>query len=188
MIENQNEEKACLHVLGLLDALESQTFEKDLASNPDLLRTVSDLNETLTNLSSTTTPIKLPSDDLRDRVLGLVALVAPRVWTDVCGHVTRVNSAFTGLCGYTFSEIAGRKPGHLLQGEGTDPETIESLRRALREAREHHTEMLNYHKDGTPYWVKIHVTPVYDESGTLAGFQAEEEQTDFPPELAERFA
>ncbi len=184
MFENQKEETACLHVLGLLEGPQSRDFETELASDPSLARTVADLNETLTNLSSSTTKIELPSDDLKSRVLDLVDLVAPRVWTDTCGYVTGINSAFTGLCGYTFGEIAGRKPGHLLQGKGTNQACIQALRSAIREAREHRTEMLNYHKDGTPYWVKIQVTPTYDDQGTLTGFQAEEQKTDLPPEIA----
>ncbi len=184
MLENQKEETACLHVLGLLDPDQSADFEQTMADDADLARTVADLNETLTNLSTTTTKIELPSDALKNRVLDLVDLVAPRVWTDTRGHVTGINSAFTGLCGYTFSEIAGRKPGHVLQGPGTNPAAIEALRSAVTEAREHRTEMLNYHKDGTPYWVKIHVRPTRNEQGTLTGYEAEEKKTAFPDGVA----
>jgi PAS domain S-box-containing protein len=184
MFENQKEETACLHVLGLLDPSQSRVFEAELAVDPDLARAVADFNETLTNLSSSTTRIELPPIDLKSRILDLVNLVGPRVWTDTSGHVIGINSAFTGLCGYSFREIAGRKPGHFLQGEATDQASIAALRTAINEGREHRTEMLNYHRDGTPYWVKIHVTPVHDELGNLTGFEAEEEKTDFPPALA----
>ncbi len=186
MLENQKEENVCLHVLGLLDPPQSRVFEAELAQDPDLAHAVADLNETLTNLSSSTTKIELPPESLKLRILDLVDLVAPRVWTDTCGHVVGINSAFTGLCGYTFSEIAGRKPGHLLQGKDTDLASVEALRSAIAEGREHRTEMLNYHKDGTPYWVKIHVTPIQDEQGTTTGFQAEEQKTDIPSEIARR--
>lgn len=180
MLEDQKEETACLHVLGLLDPADERAFEATVATDPALARTVQELNDTLTNLSSSTTAIHLPPDALRDRVLDLVDLVLPRVHTDAQGLITEINSAFTGLCGYRYSEIAGRKPGHLLQGPDTDPASIAILREAIRDAREAEVEMLNYHKDGTPYWVWIHVQPERDEQGNLTGFRAEEQQRDIP--------
>ena len=181
MLEDQREETACLHVLGLLDPSEDREFEATLAADPKLADTVRDLNETLTNLSSSTTAIRLPSDRVKNRVLDLVDLVPPRVQTDSAGRVTEINSAFTGLCGYRFEDIGGRKPGSLLQGKDTDPATIDELRAATREGRETKVEMMNYHKDGTAYWVAIHLRPIHNDQGDLTGFQAEEEKRPFPP-------
>lgn len=180
MLEDQKEETACLHVLGLLDPTDERRFEATIAADADLARTVQDLNDTLTNLSSSTTAIHLPSGEFKRRVLDLVNLVPPRVWTDLEGHVTEINSAFTGLCGYSYSEIGGRKPGTLLQGPDTDPANVAVLRDAVREGREAEVEMLNYHKDGTPYWVWIHVRPERDEQGNLTGFCAEEQHREMP--------
>ncbi len=180
MLEDQSEETACLHVLGLLDPTEDSAFAASFPGDPKLADTVRDLNETLTNLSSSTTSIRLPSGDLKDRVLDLVDLVPPRVWTDPEGRITEINSAFTGLCGYGFQEVSGRKPGNFLQGRETDPATIDTLRSAVREVRETNVEMLNYHKDGTPYWVAIHLRPQRDEQGAVTGFEAEETKLPFP--------
>jgi PAS domain-containing protein len=56
------------------------------------------------------------SERILDRVIGRIASEPARVRTDAHGHVTQINPAFSGLCGYTFEEIRGRKPGSLLQG------------------------------------------------------------------------
>ncbi len=186
MLEDQKEETACLHVLGLLDPEDDRAFESTLANDSGLAHTVQDLNDTLTNLSSATTAIRLPVDSLKDRVLDLVDLVPPRVSTDPEGYVTEINSAFTGLCGYRFNEIVGRKPGTLLQGPDTDPTNIAVLRDGVREGREAEVEMLNYHKDGSPYWVWVRVLPIRNEDGVLRGFQAEEQKREFPDSVAEK--
>jgi len=31
-------------------------------------------------------------------------------------------------------------------------------------------EILNYHKEGFPYWVSMNVTPIFDDSGRLIRF------------------
>ncbi len=186
MLEDQKEEAACLHVLGLLDPKDERAFEANVASDSDLARTVDDLNDTLTNLSSSTTAIHLPSDTLKRSILNLVDLVPPRVHTDTQGYITEINSAFTGLCGYSFSEIRGKKPGTILQGPDTDPAIVAILRDAVRSGSEAEVEMLNFHKDGTPYWVWVKIHPKRDASGSLTGFYAEEQKRDLPASVAER--
>lgn len=33
-------------------------------------------------------------------------------------------------------------------------------------------ELLNYHRSGTPYWTRLHLLPLFDESGELSHFAA----------------
>jgi PAS domain S-box-containing protein len=92
--------------------------------------------------------------------------------TDAHGLVVSINPTFSGLCGYSFAEIRGRKPGSLLQGQKTTPESIEALRTAIQRREPCTTEMVNYHKNQSTYSVHIALKPLINASGTLEGFEA----------------
>ena len=81
------------------------------------------------------------------------------------GLVQWVNPAFSAMCGYTLDELRGKKLGPILQGAQTDRETAERMRLAVREYRPCRETILNYHKNGTPYWVEVAITPIMDDAG-----------------------
>ncbi len=106
------------------------------------------------------------------RELALLSLVASQtdngvVITDAQGLVIWANAGFTRLSGYTFADLAGRKPGAILQGADTDPATITAVHKALTAGDSITTELVNYHKDGHPYWISMAITPIYDAQGQL---------------------
>ncbi len=76
------------------------------------------------------------------------------------------NEAFQRMTGYPENEILGRNC-RFLQGEGTDPAAIQEVRDALRQETDATVELLNYRKDGTPFWNALYLSPVYDSSGAL---------------------
>ncbi|MGI4977371.1 MAG: ATP-binding protein [Janthinobacterium lividum] len=76
------------------------------------------------------------------------------------------NQAFERLCGYTQAEIVGRNC-RFLQGEGTDPAAVAEVRRALGAGEDVHLELLNYRRDGTPFWNALFISPVFDTRGRL---------------------
>ncbi len=77
-----------------------------------------------------------------------------------------VNRAFMRLTGYSEEEVIGRNC-RFLQGPGTDPETVARVRSALESEDVIVVEMLNYRRDGTPFWNALHLGPIYDERGEL---------------------
>lgn len=120
-------------------------------------------------------PVPPPvTDSLEKRVLARIAAEPPRVRTDREGRVIEINPAFCSLCGFSFPEIKGRKPGSLLQGPDTEQAPVETLRNAIRTGSACETELYNYHKNGARYRVRIQVTPIHDASGELTGFEAVE--------------
>jgi len=113
-------------------------------------------------------------DDMLDSVLQRIADEPARVTSDRAGDVTAVNPAFCGMCGFSFGEIRGRKPGSLLQGSETSAESIQIIREAVVAGKDCSTPMVNYHKNGSRYDVDIQVKAICDDYGAVVGFEAEE--------------
>lgn len=81
-----------------------------------------------------------------------------------------VNPGFTKLTGYSLEEAVGRKPGELLQGEGTSEETVGRIRHKLEVKEPFYEEILNYSKTGEPYWISLAINPVFNDQGELVNF------------------
>lgn len=94
------------------------------------------------------------------------------VITDLDGRIQWVNEGYSRITGYKLDELKGKKPGQILQGEGTDVETARILRDNIRNRKSCDVEILNYTKDHSPYWVRIQLQPYYNESGDVTGFFA----------------
>ncbi len=92
--------------------------------------------------------------------------------TDPQGRIIWANKGFEAMSGYALAEMLGQKPGHLLQGPDTDPMAVAYMSKKLQEQEPFSTEILNYHKDGHRYWLKINVYPQFDEQGQLKAFMA----------------
>ena len=82
-----------------------------------------------------------------------------------------VNQAFLDLTGYSRDEVVGRNC-RFLQGDGTNEETIQQIRDAIKEERSIDTEILNYKKDGTPFWNRLRMSPVFSDDNELIAFLA----------------
>ncbi len=74
------------------------------------------------------------------------------------------NRAFTETTGYSAGEALGRTP-RILQGPGTDPAARATLRAAFAKWQPVTVELLNYRKDGSPFWVELSIVPVANEAG-----------------------
>jgi PAS domain S-box-containing protein len=79
------------------------------------------------------------------------------------------NAAFERITGYPVDEVLGRNC-RFLQGEGTDPETVAEVRAAVEARRPVATELLNYRKDGTPFWNRLEIVPIAADDGTVTHF------------------
>lgn len=90
--------------------------------------------------------------------------------TDAVGRTVWCNPGFEILSGYTLEALRGRKPGELLQCDATDPETVERLRAQLRARMPARADLLNRHRSGRLYWVRLTVIPSFDRRGVLQGF------------------
>ncbi|MFM2624539.1 response regulator [Vibrio owensii] len=109
------------------------------------------------------------------------------VITDAKGYVTWVNKGFTDISGFELDEVKGKKPGDVLQGKGTELNDIKRLSEAIKAGEKIDLEILNYHKDGSPYWIDLSINPVY-ENNKLIKFVAVERDITSRKQLEEALA
>ena len=85
--------------------------------------------------------------------------------------IVYVNAAFEALTGYAADEVIGRNC-RVLQGPLTDAGDVAQMRRAI-DARVRTTlDLLNHRRDGTPFWNRLMIAPVFDADGAVRWFVA----------------
>jgi sigma-B regulation protein RsbU (phosphoserine phosphatase) len=128
---------------------------------------------TRTELSSHNLLQEKPLEDqlsLKDRALAASAegiTIADATKPDC--PLIYVNKGFEQLTGYSAEYTCGTNC-RFLQGKDTDPIAVEEIRRALQEKRDCVVEILNYRKDGEPFWNRLSITPIRDDAGVVTHF------------------
>jgi PAS domain S-box-containing protein len=79
------------------------------------------------------------------------------------------NQAFQKMTGYSADEVIGRNC-RFMQGAGTDRESVNTIRQAISGRTDVAMEVLNYRKDGRPFWNALFVSPVFGPDGQLLYF------------------
>lgn len=102
---------------------------------------------------------------LRDRAINAldvgVTIVDP---TEPAFPIIDVNDGFERLTGYSRAEVLGRSAA-FMRGPGTDLAVTAELDRGSRSGRDTSARVLNYRKDGTPFWNEVHLFAVRDDDG-----------------------
>jgi PAS domain S-box-containing protein len=134
------------------DITEQRRSEADSLSRQHLLEVIEDQHRTQQQLQHSLAALRL-----RDRALGAISQGV--LITDAERKVTYVNAAFEAMSGYAAADMLGRSCS-LLQGPQTDARVVQAMRGALQAHGPFHGEVLNYRKDGTPFWNDLSITPV----------------------------
>ncbi|KAL0300466.1 UNVERIFIED_CONTAM: Phototropin-2, partial [Sesamum angustifolium] len=79
------------------------------------------------------------------------------------------SSGFFTMTGYTSKEVIG-KNCRFLQGPDTDQDEVAKIRNAARTGTSYCGRLLNYKKDGTPFWNLLTITPIKDDKGRTIKF------------------
>ncbi|KAL4857414.1 Phototropin-1B [Chlorella vulgaris] len=79
------------------------------------------------------------------------------------------SEGFVTMTGYSMEEVLGHNC-RFLQGEGTDPKDVKKLRDSVRKGTPCCVRLLNYRKDGTPFWNLLTMTPIKDEHNRVIKF------------------
>ncbi|VFQ66718.1 unnamed protein product [Cuscuta campestris] len=90
----------------------------------------------------------------------------------ISGHpIVYASGGFLKLFGYSKDEVIG-KNGRIFQGPETDRRSVMEIREAIREERAIQISLLNYRKDGIPFWMLFHMSPVLGRDGRAIHFLA----------------
>jgi PAS domain S-box-containing protein len=79
------------------------------------------------------------------------------------------SAGFYTMTGYSAKEIIGRNC-RFLQGPETDQNEVSKIRDAVKAGKSFCGRLLNYRKDGTPFWNLLTVTPIRDDNGKVIKF------------------
>jgi len=135
--------------LALVDALEAATADPD--------RRFGAVTEQLKDRAMDEAPVGITIADGRRRDTPLIY----------------VNEAFQELSGYDESTALGRNC-NFMQGTESGEAEIAEMAKAIDAGDPVEVELVNYTADGDPFWNRVHIAPVHDESGTVThyvGFQ-----------------
>jgi PAS domain S-box-containing protein len=80
-----------------------------------------------------------------------------------------VSEEFETQTGYLPGEVLGRNC-RFLQGPETDPGAVQAIRDALAAQTEITIDILNYRKDGSKFWNRLRIRPLFDHKGKLLYF------------------
>ena len=184
MLSDFLQDRAALYATGEMTAEERGQFEAILEFHEELREFVAGVADAGAAMALTAAEGKpaAPSAGLKDRIAGIIENRPQQrsheavVVSGADGLVQWVNAAFSEMCGYSLDELRGKKLGPILQGPATDRAVAGKLRAAVHARRACRETILNYHKNGTTYWVDIDLAPFMDDAGETIWFVARERE------------
>lgn len=91
--------------------------------------------------------------------------------TDRQGNIRYISEAFQNISGYTLEALMG--VNHRILRHQDMPDSIyEELWETISEGLSWEGEIKNRRNDGSFYWVRAHIDPVFDYDGEITGFRA----------------
>jgi PAS domain S-box-containing protein len=89
---------------------------------------------------------------------------------DANRRILWVNETYEKICGYSLEELRGKYAVKLVFGALSDAETVGRIRSALRQGESCSEELVLYHKDGHPYWMRLTYSPILAAGGFVRAF------------------
>ena len=91
------------------------------------------------------------------------------ILADANQHITHVNSTFSAITGYSLSDSIGRNCS-FLQGKHTSSSSRQRMRDAIRDGQTCQLAVLNYRKNGVPFWNLLTIAPMYGSDGHVTHY------------------
>ena len=91
--------------------------------------------------------------------------------TDTKGRLVYANDLFLSLADYTEADVIG-EPHSIIRHPDMPRCVFKLLWDHLTAGKEIFAYVVNRAKNGDHYWVLAHVTPTFDESGTITGYHS----------------
>lgn len=98
--------------------------------------------------------------------------------TDPSGRIVYVNKTFLTISDFAEEEVLG-KPHNIVRHPDTPRCIFKIMWETLQSGHEFFTYLCNFTKYGDHYWVFAHVTPSFDERGTIVGFHSNRRAPDY---------
>ncbi|MEP3480481.1 MAG: PAS domain-containing protein [Fuerstiella sp.] len=107
--------------------------------------------------------------------LETLALVAQHtsnavIIADADGKAEWVNDGFTRATGYGLDDVRGSRLDGMLRGPKTSQETLDNVSSCVERQIPFSGEIINYTKQGKPFWAGLQINPVTDDSGQVHRF------------------
>jgi len=152
--------------VGALVVLTAGTMLKGLSHSLREARTAAaSLEDGQERLRSVNAKLQLTSEAVAR--LNDMVLIAQMVDTPGAEQpIIFANDAFLRHTGYGRDEVLGQSV-RMLAGPDTDRATIARIASAVRCKEAVAAELVNYTRDGTPYWVEIEMVPFAGETGSI---------------------
>lgn len=129
---------------------------------------LNDLNETLEErVAEQTQEVRLLAEAMASLEEGVMITTDHMIWPGP--EIVYVNDALCRITGYSKEELIGQTP-RLFQGEASNRETIELLRKSLLAQQPYQCELINYRKDGTQYPAELFISPLVDTQGNTTHY------------------
>lgn len=108
-----------------------------------------------------------------NRLNDIVLITEAEPFDEPGPRIVFVNDAFQRRTGFTREETVGRSP-RILQGPATQRDALDRIRDALEAWQPVREELINYTKDGEPFWLELDIVPLADEKGWFTHWVAVE--------------
>jgi diguanylate cyclase (GGDEF)-like protein/PAS domain S-box-containing protein len=86
-------------------------------------------------------------------------------------RIVFVNRAFEDITGYRIQEVTGKSP-RFLQGPQTQQPVLDRVREALERQEDISVELINYDRNGRPFWLEMDISPVSSGGREVTHFVA----------------
>jgi PAS domain S-box-containing protein len=112
-------------------------------------------------------PIVRPTG--QERAFGHDEIIVTK--TDLQGRITYANDVFCRVSAMDEADVLGR-PHNLIRHPDMPGGVFRLLWQRLQTGQELFAYVVNLAADGSHYWVFAHVTPTFDDSGTVIGYHS----------------